>query len=62
MPKADRSQRPVEPTPWGHFTLRTLVTPGSVFLPSKTCTGEGMPQRTIASSRPSGVLRTIGAR
>ena len=34
-------------------TLRTLVTPGSVLLPFSAETGEGIPHRTIASSRPS---------
>lgn len=43
------------------LVLRTFVTPGSVFLPAIANTGEGMPQRTIASSRPSPLLRTIGA-
>ena len=46
----------------GDLTLRTLVTPGSVFLPLSAKTGDGMPQRAMASSRPSSPLRTIGAR
>jgi hypothetical protein len=39
---------------WGDFTLRTLVTPGSDFYPLRANTGDGMPQRAIVSSRPSG--------
>ncbi len=42
-------------------TLRTLVTPGFEFLPFETEAGDGMPQRAMVSSRPSGVLRTTGA-
>ena len=38
----------------GDFTLRTLVTPGSDFFPLRANTGDGMPQRAIVSSRPSG--------
>ena len=45
----------------GDLTLRTLVTPGSDFLPFSAKAGEGMPQRAMVSSRPSGWLRTIGA-
>ncbi len=45
----------------GERTLRRLVTPGSVFLPLRAKTGEGMPQRAMASSRPPCRLRTIGA-
>ncbi len=37
----------------GDFTLRMLVTPGSVFSPCSANTGEGMPQRAIVSSRPA---------
>jgi len=46
----------------GDLTLRTLVTPGSDFLPFSAKTGDGMPHRAIISSRPSGWLRTIGAK
>jgi hypothetical protein len=47
----------------GEDKFRILVTPGSVFLPARTKAGDGMPQRTIVSSRtPSGALRTIGAK
>src|SRR3954470_24882799 len=42
-------------------TLRTLVTPESLFLPTSTEAGEGMPQRARVSSRPPARLRTIGA-
>lgn len=42
-------------------TLRTLVTPGSRFLPFRTEGGDGMPQRAITSSRPSVLFHTIGA-
>ena len=45
----------------GELVLRTLVTPLSVFFPLRAKAGLGSPQRTIASSRPSGPLRTIGA-
>ena len=45
----------------GDFTLRTLLTPGSVFLPLSAMAGEGMPQRAIASSRLPCRLRTTGA-
>ena len=38
----------------GDFTLRTLVTPGSDFFPLRANAGDGMPQRAIISSRPSG--------
>jgi hypothetical protein len=38
----------------GDAALRTLVTPGSDFLPYSAKTGEGMPHRAIVSSRPSG--------
>ena len=43
------------------LALHTLVTLGSVFFPSKNLNGVGMPHRTNASSRPSAVLRIIGA-
>jgi hypothetical protein len=45
----------------GEATFRTLVTPGSELRPFNAKTGDGMPQRAIVSSRPSGWLRTIGA-
>src|ERR1700732_4455493 len=38
----------------GDVTLRTLVTPGSDFLPCSARRGEGIPHRAIISSRPSG--------
>src|SRR6202047_167972 len=38
----------------GDLTLRALVTPGSDFLPLRANTGDGIPQRAIVSSRPSG--------
>src|SRR3984893_3853856 len=44
----------------GDLTLRTLVTPGSEFLPCSAKTGEGIPHRAIISSRPPGWFRTIG--
>jgi len=48
------------------LTLRTLVTPASVFFglrleSTRYCGGVGMPHRAIASSRPAGVFRTMGA-
>ena len=44
----------------GDLMLRTFVTPGSVFLPLSAKAGDGMPQRAMASSRPSSPLRTMG--
>jgi hypothetical protein len=38
----------------GDLTLRTLLTPGSDFVPLRANTGDGIPQRAIVSSRPSG--------
>ena len=45
----------------GDATLRTLVMPESEFRPFSAKTGEGIPQRAMVSSRPSGWFRTIGA-
>jgi hypothetical protein len=38
----------------GDLTLRTLVTPGSAFLPVNAKIGDGMPHRAIVNSRPLG--------
>ena len=38
----------------GDVTLRILVTPGSLLRPSMTALGDGIPQRALTSSRPSG--------
>jgi hypothetical protein len=38
----------------GDLTFRMLVTPESEFRPLRANSGEGMPQRAIVSSRPSG--------
>jgi len=46
---------------WGDLTLRTLVTPGSEFLPFSAKMGDGIPHLAIVNSRPSGRFRTIGA-
>src|SRR5271154_738606 len=35
-------------------TLRTFVTPGSLLRPSIVVFGDGIPQRAMTSSRPSG--------
>jgi hypothetical protein len=40
--------------------LRTFVTPESLLRPLSANTGDGMPHRAIASSRPSALFRTIG--
>ena len=56
-----RDSGPSQRRQCGEETLRTLVTPGSVFRPFSAKTGDGMPQRAMASSRPSAPLRTMGA-
>jgi hypothetical protein len=38
----------------GDFTLRTLVTPESEFLPFSAKTGDGIPHLAVVNSRPSG--------
>jgi hypothetical protein len=45
----------------GDLALRTLVTPGSEFLPFSANAGDGMPQRAVVSSRPSARFWTMGA-
>src|SRR4051812_14310186 len=49
-----RCSTPSQRRQCGDFTFRTLVTPGSDFLPFSAKAGDGMPQRAIVSSRPSG--------
>jgi len=56
-----RCSIPSQRRQWGELTLRTLVTPGSEFLPFSAKTGEGIPHLAMVNSRPSGWLRTIGA-
>jgi hypothetical protein len=41
--------------------LRTLVTPGSTFLPFSAKAGEGMPQRIIDKARVPSRMRITGA-
>src|SRR5664279_3709927 len=54
---ADPSQR----RQCGEAVLRTLVTPGSVVLPLRANTGDGMPHRAVVSSLSPSASRIIGA-
>jgi hypothetical protein len=57
-----RCSTPSQRRQCGDLTFRMLVTPESELRPFSANTGDGMPQRAIVSSRPSGWLRTMGAR
>ncbi len=58
---AHRFSMPSHRRQWGDAVLRTLVMPGSELWPLSAKTGDGMPQRAVAISRPSGPIRTMGA-